>query len=167
MERTKILFGTDRLDQLQNLNSTTNTNGRNANSTKKDTEHVQNDSKQSAIDLFKTKMGAKNSDDLLNVLSQSSREEISFAITTFLKEIEKNQTDDKHSSSDSTNTMSLKSTDKSITDAAVNTGIPFVLYRNQAGVFVFCLNACMLWLDSLTCFRCCRLFSGMHGIIFH
>jgi hypothetical protein len=119
MERTKILFGTDRLDQLQNLN-TANPTGRNSNSNKKDTE--QNDSKQNAIDLFKTKIGAKNSDDILNALSQSSREEISFAITTFLKEIEKHQPDDKQSSNENNSTLSLPSNDKLITDAAVNTG---------------------------------------------
>jgi hypothetical protein len=140
MERTKILFGTDRLDQLQNLNSTTNAN-RNGPS-KRDVDQQQNDSKQCAIDVFKTKLGAKNSDDILNALNQSSREDISFAITTFLKEIEKQQSDEKPLSDDNTNTLSIASTDKSISDAAVNTGICIFFYSclTRGSFFVlFCI----------------------------
>ena len=127
MERTKILFGTDRLDQLQNQTTTTATNRLSMNKKDHDEQQLQN-SKQSAIDVFKTKLGVNtNADDtILNALNSSSREDISVAITSFLREIEKQQQqqDDKNNNTlIAANDTSQHDKSSSSIDAGVNTGI--------------------------------------------
>lgn len=96
MERTKILFGTDRLDQLQNLNSnnSNNTYQRKRTLTTDSSISFSKQQTQRLIDLLtinKNNNSNLNKNDILNAINSSSRQEITNAITNLLQEIEQQQ----------------------------------------------------------------------------